>query len=243
MELVHNHSSVMGRSWVLQQTWSKLLFAHWPLKAEALRPLIPTSLTIDTFDGEAWVGIVPFYMSQVRFRDAPTIPTTGEFCELNVRTYVIYRGVPGVWFFSLDATSLLAVLGARRVFRLPYYHAQMKLAVSGDSVAYRSRRIQRGSRPAAFEGTYRPVSPLISSQSGALEYWLTERYCLYAADAQGHVYRGDIEHTAWPLQVAEAELATNTMGAAVDIELPATRPLLHYAERLDVKAWHLRRIV
>lgn len=224
----------------MQQTWSKLLFAHWPLKAEILRPLIPTAFTLDTFDNTAWIGVVPFYMSNVRFRGLPALPTTGAFCELNVRTYVLYQGAPGVWFFSLDASSRLAVLGARLAFRLPYFHARMRLKVEGDSLAYHSQRIHRGAEPAAFAGRYQPVSPVFRSRPDTLEYWLTERYCLYASDRQGRIYRSDIEHLPWPLQTAEAELQSNTMTQAASIHLPGTQPLLHYAERVEVKAWYLR---
>lgn len=228
------------RPWVMRQTWSKLLFAHWPLKTDTLRSLIPAGLALDTFDGQAWVGVVPFYMSGVRFRFAPPIPTTNEFCELNVRTYVYPPGgQPGVWFFSLDAASLLAVRGARLAFHLPYYHARMRLKHEGDSVVYSS---QRKAGSAAFEGRYRPAGPVFSAQPGTLEHWLTERYCLYAADGRGQVYRGDIQHNPWPLQTAKADLRLNSMAQAAGIALPAAQPLLHYAERLDVRAWSLDRI-
>jgi hypothetical protein len=237
MELIPDHGLATGRRWVMLQTWSKLLFAHWPLKAELLRALIPPALTVDTFDNTAWIGVVPFYMSNVRFRGMPSLPTTGEFCELNVRTYVQYQGVPGVWFFSLDAASRLAVYGARLAFHLPYYHAHMELKTEGEQVTYHS---QRGA--AAFSGRYQPVSPVFSSQPGTLEYWLTERYCLYANDRRGLIYRSDIQHLPWPLQMAEAALHTNTMTEAAGIQLPATKPLLHYAERVDVKAWYLKAL-
>jgi uncharacterized protein YqjF (DUF2071 family) len=227
---------------VLRQTWSKLLFAHWPLSPDALRPLIPSSLDIDTFDGQAWIGVVPFYMSGIQFRGLPPIPTTGEFCELNVRTYVKLDGKPGVWFFSLDAGSALVVLGARQGFHLPYYHAQMRLKHEGDGIHYESWRTHQGAPPAEFSGDYHPVSPVFQSQPGTLEYWLTERYQLYSSDRAGHIYRGDVEHIQWPLQKAEAEIRQNTMASASGVTLPDTPPLLHYAERLDVKTWYLERV-
>src|SRR4051794_33331230 len=122
-------------TWVMNQTWSKLLFAHWPVKPDVLRPLIPPQLTLDTFMGEAWVGVVPFYMSNVHFHYLPSFPTTAEFCELNVRTYVMPKGgKPGIWFFSLEAASVLAVFGARIGFRLPYYNAKMRLTTSENKV-------------------------------------------------------------------------------------------------------------
>jgi uncharacterized protein YqjF (DUF2071 family) len=226
--------------WVMHQTWSNLLFAHWPVQPEVLRPLIPPGLILDTFDGMAWVGVVPFYMSNVRFRYAPPLPTTTEFCELNVRTYVLPKGgKPGVWFFSLDASSTLAVKGARMAFHLPYYNAKMRLTSTTNEVHYFAHR---RSQNAEFEGHYQPTGDVYRSQAGALDHWLTERYCLYAADRRGNLYQGDIIHQPWPLQPASADLPLNSMAQASGIGLPDTQPLLHYAECLDVHAWYLRRI-
>ena len=232
--------SLADNGWGMRQTWSKLLFAHWPVKPDVLRPLIPSGLVLDTFEGEAWVGVVPFYMSNVRFRYAPPFPTTTHFCELNVRTYVMPKGgKPGVWFFSLDAASTLAVMGARVAFHLPYYRASMRLTATSNEIHYSSRR---NSQTAAFEGHYQPTGDVYRSQAGTLEHWLTERYCLYAMDGRGKLYQGDILHDQWPLQPASADIALNTMALASEIVLPDTQPLLHYAERLDVRAWFLRCI-
>ena len=233
----------VDNGWVMRQTWSKLLFAHWPVKPDVLHPLIPAGLMLDTFEGEAWVGVVPFYMSKVRFHYAPPFPTTSEFCELNVRTYVLPKGgKAGVWFFSLDASSALAVMGARMAFHLPYYNAAMCLTRSDSQVHYSSQRTHRGAQAAQFEGHYQPVGAVYQSQAGTLGHWLTERYCLYAADKRGSIYQGDILHEPWPLQPASADLPLNTMAQAAGIILPDTQPLLHYAEHLDVHAWYLRRI-
>ncbi len=230
----------VANGWGMRQTWSKLLFAHWPVKPEMLRPLIPPGLILDTFEGMAWVGVVPFYMSNVRFRYAPPFPTTTEFCELNVRTYVMPKGgKAGVWFFSLDAASLLAVQGARLAFHLPYYKANMRLTATANQVHYFSHR---NAQTAEFEGHYQPTGAVYKSQAGTLEHWLTERYCLYAVDNRGSIYQGDILHEPWPLQPASADIPLNTMAQAAGITLPDTQPLLHYAERLDVRAWFLRRI-
>lgn len=235
-------SNAPNRPWILHQTWSKLLFAHWPLPAAALHPLLPPGLQPDTFAGQAWLGVVPFYMSGIRFRGLPVIPTTGEFCELNVRTYVTHEGHPGVWFFSLDAASALAVWGARTAFHLPYHHAEMRLDAQGDTLVYASHRKKVSTPPAEFKAHYRPTSPVFQSQPGSLEYWLTERYCLYAADRGGRIYRGNIEHRPWPLQKAEAEFHINAMAEAAGLTLPDTPPLLHYAEQITVRTWYLQRL-
>jgi uncharacterized protein YqjF (DUF2071 family) len=231
------------RSWVMRQTWSKLLFAHWPVNPDVLRPLIPSGLMLDTFDGTAWVGVVPFYMSGVHFRYVPPFPTTAEFCELNVRTYVMPKGgKPGVWFFSLDAASALAVIGARVAFHLPYYHATMHLNTTSEDVHYASQRTHQGAKPAAFEASYHPIGDVYQSQPGTLDHWLTERYCLYAADRHGVLYQGDIAHEPWPLQSATADIKLNTMAQSSGIVLPDVQPRFHYAERIDVLAWYLKRI-
>jgi len=228
--------------WIMAQTWSRLLFAHWPVTPEMLRPLIPARLSIDTFDGRAWVGVVPFYMSHVRARGLSPVPGTNAFCELNVRTYVTHEHKAGVWFFSLDAANPLAVFGARRAFHLPYYNARMALQHDGETVIYQSERTHRGAPPAAFRARYRPTSPVYHAAPGTLLAWLTERYCLYAADRRGSLYRGDIQHAPWPLHDAEADLTQNTMAQAAGITLPDSAPLLHYTEQLDVLAWSLRRV-
>ncbi|MEO8608695.1 MAG: DUF2071 domain-containing protein [Chloroflexota bacterium] len=229
-------------AWVMAQSWSQLLFAHWPVSPEVLRPLIPASLTIDIFEGQAWIGVVPFYMSHVRARNLPLVPGTNHFCELNVRTYVTDGSKSGVWFFSLEASNALAVFGARNAFHLPYFQAQMSLQRTDDTVTYESRRMHQGAANAQFSATYCPTSPVYHSTPGTLVSWLTERYCLYTTDGSGHLYRGDIHHAPWPLQDAQADIQMNTMAEVAGITLPDTPPLLHYAERLDVVTWYLTRI-
>lgn len=238
----HRPWSRPNSSWIMAQSWSQLLFAHWPVTTAALRPLIPERLQIDTFEGQAWIGVVPFYMSHVRARGLPLIAGTHAFCELNVRTYVTYEGKPGVWFLSLDAGNQLAVLGARQAFHLPYYNAAMSMKREGETIQYQSTRTHRGAASADFRATYQPVSPVFYSTPSTLVSWLTERYCLYTVDKGGHLYRGEIHHAPWPLQDAQADMQMNTMAQAGGVNLPDTLPLLHYAERLDVVAWYLRRV-
>jgi uncharacterized protein len=232
--------------WIMRQTWRDLLFAHWPVSVGMLRPLIPASLDVDTFDGAAWVGIVPFHVTGGRPRGTPCSPVATAFPELNVRTYVVPRGTreqkPGVWFFSLDAASPVAVAVARRWFHLPYFNAHMSVDTDAEGVRYTSRRTHRGASPATFTATYGPTAPVALSEPGTLDYWLTERYCLYTTDRRGRLYRGDIHHRQWPLQGAEAEIIANTMGVAHGITLPERTPLLHFARRLDAHFWPLQRI-
>jgi uncharacterized protein len=221
----------------MRQSWHDLLFAHWPVAPEGLRPLVPPQLTLDTFDGQCWVGVVPFWMSGVRVRGIPELPGTACFPELNVRTYVTDRGKPGVYFFSLDAGSRLAVHTARALYHLPYFYADMKAKAAGDEIAYRSER--RGVA-AQFRGRYGPIAPVHLRAPGSLDHWLTERYCLYTVH-KAEVYRGEIHHAPWPLQDAFAQISTNSMASAAGIVLPDAQPLLHFAKRLNVVIWPLRR--
>lgn len=228
--------------WVMTQTWSQLLFAHWPVPPEQIRPLLPPSLTLDTFEGQAWVGVVPFVMSGVRFRGLPPVPKTTTFLELNVRTYVTAEGKPGVWFFSLDASLPLAVEAARLGFSLPYFHARMDIQTNTNGVHYTSQRTDRRAGAGQFEAQYRPVGEVYQSQPGTLEHFLTERYCLYSASRRGRLYRGHIHHVPWPLQRAEADIKTNTVADSFGITLPNVPPLLHYSASLPVLAWYLERL-
>lgn len=224
------------------QRWHELLFAHWPVPVDALRPHIPNALQIDTFDGQAWIGVVPFRMSHIHPRGLPAFPWISFFPELNVRTYVTDGTKSGVWFFSLEAGNPAAVSIARSQFHLPYFNARMVCDGQPDGVRYRSTRKHQGAPPAAFEARYRPTDDVYQSARGTLEGWLTERYCLYTTDRQRRLYRGEIHHQPWPLQPAEAEIAVNTMASAAGIDLPDVEPILHYAHRLDVLVWPLELV-
>lgn len=237
----------------MAMNWHELAFLHWPAPASALRPFIPPSLEIDLYPDEsgrpaAWLGVVPFTMTGVRARCMPTIPGLSAFHELNMRTYVRMAGAgtheayPGVWFFSLDAAHRLAVAVARRTYYLAYFHADMSLAVRDGRAEYKSVRTHRHAAPAEFEAAYWPSGPVRTSIPGTLEHWLTERYCLYSADPRGRTWRADIHHAPWPLQPAEADVRINTMSGPLRLDLPAVRPLVHFARRLDVVAWTPRRV-
>lgn len=226
----------------MKQIWHDLLFAHWPVPVEQLRSLIPQTLQIDTYEGHAWIGIVPFRMSGIRPRWLPALPWLSAFPELNVRTYVIANNKPGVWFFSLEAANPVAVAVARRWYHLPYFHARMTCRGIGDGIAYESQRIHRSAPPATFAGHYRPVGEVFQAESRSLVYWLTERYCLYAVDALQRVYRGEIDHLPWALHLAEAEIVNETMTIPLGIKLPIIPPLLHFSRRQEVAVWPLTAV-
>ncbi len=210
------------------QSWLDLLFAHWRLPAATLRSLVPEQIPIDTFDGSAWLGITPFEVAGLHPRGVPPLPWLSRFPELNVRTYTTIDGRPGIWFFRLDADRAAAVLAARLSYRLPYRHATMSIARAGTRIAYRDG--------AGFAGTYEPAGSVSFAEPGTLEYFLTERYCLYTL-ASGRIRRAEIHHPPWPLQPARAELAEITLTEPLGIPLPDHEPLLHYAAREDVLVW------
>lgn len=227
--------------WVMTQSWYHLLFAHWPVPAEQLRPLLPPGLELDTFEGQAWVGVVPFGIRPLRLRFLPEWPLVTAFLELNVRTYVIADGKPGVWFFSLDASDKFAVAAARFAYGLPYFNATMNLSVDAGNVVYNSQRTDSRIGPGEFSSRYRPIDDVYTAAPGSLDAWLTERYCLYTLFNK-NLFRANIHHVPWPLQRAAGLIQRNTVTQAHGITLPDTEPLLHYTERLDVLVWALERV-
>jgi uncharacterized protein YqjF (DUF2071 family) len=230
----------------MKQNWHDLLFAHWEVATGQVRRLVPASLDLDLFNGKAYVAVAPFHMSGIRARMLPALPGLRRFPELNVRTYVRYRGTPGVYFFSLDAANLAAVWSARFAYGLPYFHADMSARSSAEAIDYSSRRKQTGDphshSGAEFRGRYWPVSEPKVREKDSLEYFLTERYCLYAV-RRGRLFRAAIHHLPWPLQDAGAEIELNTMATAAGIELPQSKPLLHFSRFLEVLIWGPEHLV
>lgn len=235
-ETSHRPWPLPSKPWIMAMRWHDLLFLHWPIRPEIIRPLIPVGLELDTFDGYAWIGVIPFRMTGVRPRYVP--PFAGfAFPEMNVRTYAKSPGRTGVWFFSLDAASRVAVRAARLWYGLPYYDARMTARFEGETVHYRSIRLDQKNSGAEFDGSYNPAGAVYRSASGTLDHWLTERYCLYAQDRRGKLRYLDIHHLQWPLQPAEVALRRNTMAAFVGIELPDVPPIAHFARYLEVIGW------
>lgn len=226
---------------IMYQTWGKLLFMHWRIDVELLRPLIPSQLSIDTFDGSAWIGVVPFTMWGIRASFLPPIPGTSAFHELNVRTYVHRDGVPSVWFFSLDAESRLAVWGARTFYHLPYFNARMSLEQTGNTIQYSSSRQDRRGAQAELQAKWDIDEALPQASAGSLEFFLTERYSLDTVH-NGKLYRARIHHRPWPLQSARLASLNSTMIESLGLPTPQGDPLLHYCEELGVDIWRLKRV-
>jgi uncharacterized protein YqjF (DUF2071 family) len=229
------------RPWIMRQRWHSLLFAHWPIAAERIEPLLPPGLMLDGFGGTGWVGIVPFTMDRIRFRGLGSVPGARRFAELNLRTYVREErtGTPGVYFFSLDAANPAAVLAARSWFHLPYFWARMHVEERpGGWVHYESKRLL-AKQPVRFRATYRGLGPLSRGRTArdTIEYFLTERYCLFTHDQRGRLLQGNIHHAPWPLEAAEAEIELNELPAAHGIRLPDIPPILHFARSQAVVIW------
>jgi len=240
-DVAHRPWPVPDRPWVMTQTWNDLLFAHWVVDAAQLRPCVPGHFELDLYDGVAWLAIVPFHMTNVAPRGVPSLPWVSEFAELNVRTYVRVKDRPGIYFFSLDAGSALAVQAARTLFNLPYYTATMHVGRTGSgAVEYSSSRASMP--PGDLRATYEPTGAAFKPVERSLEYFLTERYCLYNVDRSGKPYRLDIHHPPWSLQVATASIARNTMADVNGVGVTGPPNLLHFAKRQDAVAWLPERI-
>jgi uncharacterized protein YqjF (DUF2071 family) len=237
-ETAHRPWALPKGPWLMGQTWYDLLFAHWAVAPELLRPLVPPPLALDLRDDRAWLGITPFRVGGLRSRGTPPLPWLSRFPELNVRTYVEYGGRPGIYFFSLDAARFPAVIAARLGYRLPYFRAQMAVEHRGSAISYESIRTDRSRPPAEFRARYGPSAPRLPIEHGSLERWLAERYCLYVVDERARALRADIHHSPWPLQPAQATFAVNTMADPLGLELDS-EPLFHYSNRLDVLIWPL----
>ena len=214
------------------QTWDDLLFVHYRVPADRLRELVPDRLDVDEHLGSAWLGVTPFAVTGLRARGLLPLPFTSSFRELNVRTYVTRDGKPGIWFFSLDASSRLAVEAARRLYRLPYYRADISVRRRGADLLYDCSRDEGR----AFSAGYRADGAVFHAEPGSLEHFLTERYCLYA-EHDGNLFRAEIHHAPWPLQPARARIDLNTMPP---LKVAESDPVLHFSKRQDVVIWPLR---
>jgi uncharacterized protein YqjF (DUF2071 family) len=228
------------RPWIMTQSWHDLLFAHWPIDPAVIRAKVPAPIELDLLEGRAWVGVVPFRMSNVAPRGLPALPWASAFPELNVRTYVTRDGKPGVFFFSLDAANPLAVATARALFHLPYFSAAMQLHQRDGWIEYESHRRDR-TPSADLVCRYRPTGPSSKPVAGTLDHFLTERYCLYTVAGGSRVRRLEIHHAPWQLQPAELQVKENTMAEAAGIALPKILPLLHFSQRQDMVAYPMEK--
>ncbi len=227
------HGSRVGGA-LLSMRWRDLLFAHWPVEPAVLQPLIPPGLELDTFDGSAWLGVVPFRMTHVRPFGLPLPGKAFAFAETNVRTYATGPdGTRGTWFLSLDGAQLAGATAARLGFGVPYHHAQVTSGTDAGWIVHASRCTRAA--PAELRIRYRPTGPIRHAEPGGLEAFLTDRMALFAIH-RGRLTATRVEHAAWPLQAAEADIERNTMTAPFGIGLPSIPPHLMFARCLDTVA-------
>ncbi len=224
-----------------RQRWNHLLFAHWSVDARTVQATLPPGLTVDTFDGIAYLGIVPFFMERVRPAWLPPLPGISWFLELNVRTYVRDRsGRPGVWFYSLDCDQPLAVSIARRFFHLPYFHARMEARCSAEKVCFASRR--RGVAEPLSSYSWSRGPGVFTAPPGSLEFFLVERYLLFAADRGGRLFEGRVHHAPYQLRTpAVSELSTVPAHQA-GFALAGEPVSLLAADPVDVSIYRLRAV-
>jgi uncharacterized protein len=237
------------RAAVMRQNWRDLLFLHWPVSPDVLRPLVPAQLDLDLFEGTAYVGLIPFTMTGVRPVLLPPVWGLSSFHETNVRTYVHNRGRdPGVWFFSLDAANSAAVKLARAFFHLPYHRAKMFLEhergqVPGPSgpILYAGVRQWPLPLPASYAIRATPEGPARPAQPGTLEHFLIERYILYAA-ANNAVYQGRVHHLPYPVQAGTLHALDESLLAAAGIGRPDVAPLAHFSAGVNVEIFAVESV-
>jgi uncharacterized protein len=233
---------------LMYQNWHHLLFLHWEIPVAELQKLVPAGLTIDTFEGKAYIGLIPFTITGARPVLAPPIPMVSNFHEINVRTYVHRNGAdPGVWFFSLDASSSVAVAAARAAYKLSYFRANIDFSATSEPlshVAFDSHREDdRGPMPANAHVRYAPADGVTgAAPAGTLEHFLMERYILYAEDDDHQLHRARVHHAPYPIQRAELLELQETMVWAAGVRRPDSVPLRHYVREVNVKVYPPQKV-
>lgn len=233
----------MNSDVVMRPQWRDLLFLHWPVAPEILQKTLPPGLAIETFDGKAYVGLVPFQMENVRPRFVPDLGKMGRFYdafpELNVRTYVTCGGVPGVWFHSLDCASFFATFAARLWFKLPYFksHQRFWRARNGD-FHFDSRRLFPHPKPAHFSGRWRTEGEIAPAKPASLEEFLVERYVLYSRK-NGQLFRGRVAHAPYQIQSAQILKLRENCVAQAGIARPNSPPHALFSRGVDVEVFPL----
>jgi uncharacterized protein len=238
----HRPRPLPAGRWAITQRWNDLLLAHWALNPSRIAALLPEWLGVDTFQGKGWLGAVPFWLDRLRIRGVPSIPGARSFPDLNLRTYVRdkFTNTPGIYSFSLDASSLIAVGVARVFFHLPYYWADMRIEQRSDrEFAFYSRRLL-AHREVIFKARYRGIGPTyrtVEIRPGSFEHFITDRSCIFSNNRAGEPIRSSLHYVPWPLEEAEAEIERNDLPASIGLELPDSEPVLHYTRRMAVYIW------
>jgi uncharacterized protein YqjF (DUF2071 family) len=234
-EAAHRPWPPPEEAWTQAQTRRDVLFAHWRVDIAELARLLPPDLPLDTYEGEAWLGMVPFGLANLRLRGLPPVPRL-SFGQLDIGTYVTFEGRPGIWLCSVDVSNPLLLEAAKRVHRLPAYRARISSICRPDVHGYtRTSEVRR--EGLSFEARYREAGEPFAAEPGSLDHFLTERYCIYTADG-GRLYRAELHHAPWRLQRAEGTIESCTI-APVALE---DEPHLLYSAAQDVLIWPLEEV-
>ncbi len=234
LKVDHRPWALPDGEWKWRQSWLDLAFLHYPVAVDEIERLLPEGVELDTFGDVAWIGVVPFLMAGVMRRPFPDLPFFSSFPELNLRTYVIVDGKPGVWFFSLDADSHPIVWGGRGLYNLPYHYAKCRVSIKDGFHEFESRRSGGG---VGFDAKYRPTSEVYFAEHGTFEHWATERYCLYSSSKRGDLHRVEVHHEPWPLQDAEVNISGNNIIEASNLVPLESEPICHYSKGVHVVSY------
>jgi uncharacterized protein YqjF (DUF2071 family) len=238
-QISHRTEALCPLPWIVFQRWETLLFASWPVAPEVMRACVPEPLEIDTFDGTAWLTIVPMHMRDLHVRDLPPIPGTSTFPEINLRTYVKVGGRPGVYFFSIECNAPFADLVANLLFDFPYKPATMNYRVDGPSIAIDSARGGGSANAANFSAKYQPVGDAFTPAPGSLEDFLLSRFASFSVANTGAVLRGDLHHDVWTIRRAQADISVNSLAKSAGIDVLDRAPQLFYSQGTDTVVWPL----
>lgn len=241
-DIAHRPWPMPSKPWNMRQKWRNFLFCHWPVSPDVLRSLIPSFLQVDTFEQNAWIGIIVFEMKGIYLRGMPIVSVVPGFAEINVRTYVQYNGKPGIFFLSLDVGDWASLKIAKRWYHLPYQASDVTFQNEGQSYKCLSKRRKNQEIAAQFQVKYTPISDVFVPMPGTIEHFLTERYCLYSTDLRGNLYSGEIHHQVWPLQHAKAEILNNTLLSPFDIDITEEKHLFHFSKGVDTLFWNIRKL-
>ncbi|MCQ6276307.1 DUF2071 domain-containing protein [Bacillus sp. V3B] len=241
-DIAHRPWPLPSKNWIMRQNWGHFLFVHWPIPLELLRPHIPSTLEIDTYNRSAWLGVVVFVMEGIYPRGLPPISLTPTFPEINVRTYVQYDGKPGVFFMSLDVGDWASYTIAKRWYHLPYQPADISFQKEEQTFHCQSIRKRSTNPPIAFQAKYTPISEVYFPKEGTLDHWLTERYCLFSSNNGSDIFCGEIHHRPWPLQKVEAEISRNTLLTPFKIDGTKVQPIYHFSKGVDAFFWNIKKV-
>ncbi|MCJ7842651.1 DUF2071 domain-containing protein [Lederbergia sp. NSJ-179] len=225
--------------WLMTQTWNHLLFCHWPIDEKVIQPLIPPEFELDKFAGKAWLGVIPFQVTDMRIRGLPKPPYLHTYLELNIRTYVTYKGTPGIYFLALDADKWSAVWGGKIGALLPYRKANMEMQERKNRIHFQSKPLDPSQKERTLSIQYQPISESYSPTTDSLEYWLFERYCFFIL-FKNRVFRGDIHHNHWKVSQAVAKIDQPFFFTLFQNRHDA--PLFHYTRKKQAFMWMLNKV-